>query len=116
MLFSESRKKGNLSESDIATLRNIMGIKPLKQSTPKKQPEGSTTKNNVQENDLQKDKTVGKLLNKADSNECNKVEVKIKEGSNNFHLLLLDLMKDTMNFDKRKAVIKLVSFSIRFSN
>jgi len=103
---NESRKKGNLSESDIATLRNIMGIKPLKQSTPKKQPEGSTTKNNVQENDLQKDKTVGKLLNKADSNECNKVEVKIKEGSNNFHLLLLDLMKDTMNFDKRKAVIK----------
>jgi len=104
--FVESRKKGNHSENEVATPTKFIEGTHLKQSTPKKHLEGSQTKNNVEENNLQKNKTVGKLPNKADSNECNKVQVKIKEGSSDFHLLLLELMKDTMNFDKRKAVIK----------
>jgi len=104
--FVESKKKGNQSENEVATPTNLKGRMPLNQSTPKKHLEGSLNKNNVNENDLQKDKSVSKMSSKEDSNECNKVEVRIKEGSNNFHLLLLELMKDTMNFDKRKAVIK----------
>jgi len=104
--FVEPRKKVNQSENEVATLSNLKGIKPQKQSTPKKRPKSSPTKSNANENDIQKYKSVSKLSKEEDSNECNKVEVKIKEGSNNFHLLLLELMKDTMNFDKRKAVIK----------
>jgi len=86
----------NSEQSKVATPGSSIEL-IQKHSTPKTLSGGSPTK---------KKETTGEMSMVDDSDEYNKVEFKMKEGSNNFDLLMLELMKDTMDFDKRKAVIK----------